>query len=89
MEPLLQDLRTGFRQLIKRPGMYLMAIGSMALGIGLATTMFSLVNAFILRGVPFTESDRLRVIWRDRTDAGFFDDRFPLLDFRDYERLQT
>jgi ABC-type antimicrobial peptide transport system permease subunit len=49
MEKLVQDVRFGFRQLIKRPGFAALAITSMALGIGANTSIFSLVDTVLLR----------------------------------------
>ncbi|MFL6528270.1 MAG: ABC transporter permease [Chthoniobacterales bacterium] len=51
METLLADLRFGFRQLVKRPGFAVIAIASMALGIGANTSIFSLVDTVLLRPV--------------------------------------
>ena len=52
MTAFLRDLRLGVRQLMRRPGFTAAAIASLALGIGLNTTLFSVVNAVLLRGGP-------------------------------------
>src|ERR1700760_3737314 len=52
MQTLLQDLRYGSRQLLKRPGFTLLAIISMALGIGANTAIFSLVDTVAFRPLP-------------------------------------
>ena len=59
MENLLQDIRFGFRQLIKRPGFAALAIISMALGIGANTSIFSLVDTALLRPLAVKEPSRL------------------------------
>ncbi len=59
----LRDLRSGFQQVIRRPGFSAAAIASLALGIGLNTTLFSIVNAVLLRGSPVAEPDRLVEIY--------------------------
>ncbi|HEV3042195.1 MAG TPA: ABC transporter permease [Candidatus Angelobacter sp.] len=56
---LVQDLRFAFRQLRKTPGFSLTAILIMALGIGAATSIFSLVEGILLRPLPFSDPDRL------------------------------
>lgn len=55
----LQDLRVGARQLLRRPGFAVAAIGSLALGIGITTTLFTVVNAVLLKASPLREPARL------------------------------
>src|SRR4029077_6232549 len=59
MERLLQDIRFGFRQLIKQPGFAALAIISMALGIGANTSIFSLVDTALLRPFAVKEPSQL------------------------------
>jgi len=71
METLWQDLRFGLRQLLSKPGVTLIAVLSLALGIGANTAIFSLVDAVLLRPLPFHEPDRLVMVWEDATQVGF------------------
>lgn len=63
MGNLLQDIRYGFRRLLKQPLITLFAIISLGLGIGANTSIFSVVNAVLLQPLPYHDSDRLVLIW--------------------------
>src|SRR5438128_2724608 len=71
METLWQDLRFGFRQLLSKPGFTAIAVLSLALGIGANTAIFSLVDAVLLRPLPFHEPERLAIVWEDASRVGF------------------
>ena len=87
METLIRDLNYALRVLAKRPVFALVAILTLAVGIGANTAIFSVVNAVLLRQLPFKNPGKLVWVWSTRTDR----DRafFSIPDFLDYkERSQ-
>src|SRR6185295_6155970 len=88
METLLRDLRYGMRSLFKRPGFTAVALIALALGIGANTAIFSLVNAVLLRPLPFNEPDRLVWMWGNIRSGGNRASVSPL-DFLDYRNQNT
>ncbi|MEN3326729.1 MAG: hypothetical protein V7638_1536 [Acidobacteriota bacterium] len=60
---MLTDLRYALRSLIKQPGFAAVVVVTLALGIGASTAIFSVVNAVLLRPLPFAHAERLQVVW--------------------------
>ena len=70
MQALLQDLRFAIRQMRKHPGFALTTILTLALGIGATTAIFTLINAVLLRPLPFPESDRIMALSSTNPSVG-------------------
>ena len=62
LEPLVRDLRYAFRMLRKTPGFTLVALVTLAVGIGVNTAVFTVVNALLLKPLPFPEPARLATV---------------------------
>lgn len=67
-ESLISDIRQGLRQLRRNPGFTITAAATLALGIGVNTAIFSIVNAALVRPLPFADQDRLVFVWETRSD---------------------
>lgn len=89
MISLLQDLRYGLRTWLKSPGFTLVAVLALALGIGANTAIFSVVNAVLIRPLPYRDSDRVMVLWEKNVREGW--DRVGVSGptFRDWKEQAT
>jgi predicted permease len=85
METLLRDLRYTLRRLRQTPGFTFLAVASLGIGLGAVTTIYSLVNAFLLRPLPLPEPGRLVYAYESSTDGSGFHS-FSYLQYRDLAR---
>src|SRR5438034_838554 len=84
METILQDLRYGLRMLLKHPGFTMVAVIALALGIGANTAIFSVVNAVLLRPLPFVEPSRLVNLWESHVQRGINQGAVSYPNFADW-----
>src|ERR1041385_2100154 len=83
MNNLIQDIRYALRTLTKSPGFAAVVILTLALGIGANTAIFSIVDAVLLRPLPFNEPERLVRIINDAQGLGLRDAGFSVPELQD------
>ncbi|HSE97257.1 MAG TPA: ABC transporter permease, partial [Blastocatellia bacterium] len=84
METFIRDIRYGARALVRRSGLALMAVITLALGIGANTAIFSVVNSVLLNPLPFKDPDRLVRVYEKRLQLGRLRNVASAPDFIDW-----
>src|SRR5688572_6715238 len=77
MESLIKDIRYGIRSLARHPGFTTVAVLTLALGIGANTAIFSVVNAVLLRPLPFADPERIVSLWDTIPQLGWAPTSLP------------
>jgi putative ABC transport system permease protein len=86
MDTLIKDLRYGVRSFLKRPGFLVIAISTLALGIGATTAMFTVVNSVLLRPLRFPEPERIVLFQGVNPRQGITDSNMSLPDIADWQK---
>src|SRR5262245_41374933 len=84
---LWSDARYALRLLARRPGFATASLVTLALGIGMTTAIFSVLQAVLLRPVPFPEPERLVMMWETDRNSGTMREPASIPDFVDYRQL--
>jgi putative ABC transport system permease protein len=89
LEAFVQDLRYGVRRLVAAPAFALIAIATVALGIGANTAIFSVAAGILLRSLPYPAPDRLATVWMDNARIHVRQDWHSYPNYVDYKTRNT
>ena len=87
--PVRQNLRFALRTLRRNPGFAITAIGTLALGIAVNTTIFSVVNSVLLRPLPYRDAGRLVLLWTTNPQRNAFERPTGYLNVQDWRSAQS
>jgi len=86
METLIKDVRFALRSFLKRPGFLVIAIATLALGIGATTAMFTVVNSMLLRPLPFPEPEQIVLVFGINPRQGITESNVSVPDIADWQQ---
>jgi len=86
MTGLLQDIRYALRQLRKNLGFTAVAVVTLALGIGANTTVFSAIDAVLLKPLPYKDANRLVMVWEQNPHRGWFENIVSVANYLDWRQ---
>src|SRR5262245_2912735 len=89
LETLWLDLRYGARILLKNPGFTLIAVMTLALGVGANTAIFSVVNGVLLKSLPYHDPERIILLWGDVRSRGEHRSQVSATDVADWRKQNT
>ncbi|HYN10238.1 MAG TPA: ABC transporter permease [Vicinamibacterales bacterium] len=89
MRTVLGDFRHGFRLLRRYPASSLLALATLAIGIGANTAIFSVVDRVLLRALPYPDPDRIVMVWEKRLREGVMNNVVSPADYRDWRARNT
>src|SRR5215211_8970605 len=89
IESMRRQVRIAARSLVRRPVLAVVALLTLALGIGANTAIFSIINVVLLKPLPFTEPDRLVMAWSTAPTQGLAEGFSSYPDFRDWREQTT
>jgi putative ABC transport system permease protein len=88
LDTFLRGFRVATRGLMRTPGVSVIAVVALALGIGFTAVMFSIVYGVLYRGLPMDDGDRIVALSRSEPDRGIFFNSVPIHDFLDWRERQ-
>src|SRR5689334_24471333 len=84
MQMFLQDIRYGFKMLLKNPGFTIVAVVTLSLGIGANTAIFSVADKLLLRSLPVKDPQQLALVSGETVSPKFLNNVFSYPDYADY-----